>query len=69
MRQYTYAVIAVSCLALSMGFKKQGLQEKHNALVERMAGYIERENGKGRQGGLLRSRVQRLDKGGYTKKR
>ena len=47
MRQYTYAVIAVSCLALSMGFKKQGLQEKHNALVERMAGYIERENGKG----------------------
>ena len=48
MRQYTYAVIAVSCLVLSMGFKNQGLQEKYNALVERMAGYIERENGKGR---------------------
>lgn len=28
--------------------KNQELQEKYNALVERMAGYIERENGKGR---------------------
>ena len=28
--------------------QNQELQERYNALVERMAGYIERENGKGR---------------------
>jgi len=33
--------------------RNKELQEKYNALMERMAGYIERENGKGRRVGLL----------------
>ena len=32
----------------SLKLQNQKLQEKYNALVERMAAYIERENGKGR---------------------
>ena len=32
----------------SLRLQNKELQEKYNALVERMAGYIERENGKGR---------------------
>ena len=32
----------------SLKLQNQELQEKYNALVERMAAYIERENGKGR---------------------
>ena len=40
--------------------KSQELQEKHNALVERMASVLEIDRGKGRWGGILRSRVRRF---------